>query len=401
MLIAKNITIIGLGLIGGSLAKALKKHRVAGHITAYSKTSKSLDKAIKMGIIDIKSTNLQESVKDAEIVIICSPLGTYSKIIKEIASAMPKGCILTDAGSVKSCVAKLGVKLLSNEQLPYFIPAHPIAGSEKSGVEHSFAELYSDKKLIITPEGIVKTAVKNKIKKMWQNIGSKVEELSAKKHDEIYAQVSHAIHLLAFCYIRVVYKEKSEFKEILKSENINLLKFVRVAGSDSKMWNDIFLYNSKAIFNYLKSFKKELLNLQKGLKQSPEKINEEIIAARKIRMRLQANFPKTSSYDDMSPEVMTIKRGLPALIACALLKTTEENIKYAGTAFAGMTELVFHLPADLLETTFKNKDFLDKYTKSLFDEIDLLEKVIASKKQTNIKKYIEGSNKIYCKIVGK
>lgn len=260
-----HIHIIGLGLIGSSIARAVKQKKLSKKITGSSK-KEGIEGALKLGIID--SEIKTENIKDADLIIIAAPLSAYP----EIAAKIPKNekAVITDIGSVKEYVIRQMKNSLSNTQFKNFVPAHPIAGSEKTGVYAGDATLFNKKKLIITQgEETSKTAIL-KVKKFWEEIGSSVLVLDAKEHDAIYAKISHLPQLLAFIFDKTIKTTKTEFY----AKSALMRDFLRLTNSDAHLWAEIFLLNSDALLKGIAAFEKELI---KNLELAENKDEEDFI----------------------------------------------------------------------------------------------------------------------------
>ncbi len=302
-----NIGIIGVGLIGSSLARAIKKGKLANIISGYSISEETSNKALALGIIDKKS-NLIDIAKDADLIIICSPPSSYENIIKEMSPYLIAGkVIISDVGSVKRFFIDLVNKYFSSDLKPFVVPAHPIAGTEKSGVEAGSAELFFDKKIIITPhENIAKESLE-KIKTLWNILGSKVVELSAIKHDEIYAQISHLPQLVAYSYANLLLNNKdviSKNQSYINKEEFK--RFSRICFSDPLIWVDIFIFNKRNIRNFAENF---IVNFEE-LSGKQNKIT-------------------SNSIQDKALQLLNV---VPSLLACSLRKTAT-YLEYAGTGF--------------------------------------------------------------------
>lgn len=244
-----HITIIGLGLLGSSLARVLRwKLHDAVHITGCNHSAKTLDRALELQLVDSTTTDVAESVKNADMVVICTPMGTYEDTAKALAPALKQGAIVTDIGSVKQYAIDTIVPYLKDEHKKLFVPAHPIAGSEKSGIDAGFATIYQGKKVIITPtEQTDKNAIAQ-VRALWELADAVVQELAPEYHDMLYARVSHGVQLVISCYAA-----SASGKELPQDEAWQC--FMRLAGSSASMWRDIALTNNKPILQVLGLFK--------------------------------------------------------------------------------------------------------------------------------------------------
>ena len=259
----KQTTLIGIGLIGSSIARAIKKKNLSKRICIFSRSQKTINKAKKLKLGNIYTTHLKQSVKNSDLVILCTPLSTYETILKKISNNIMPNAILSDVGSVKLSVDKIFSKFLNKGF--HIIPAHPIAGTEKSGPEAGFAELFVRRWCVLTPSSNYDKKSLNKIQKLWINLGSKILIMKPENHDKILALTSHMPHLISYSIVLSVLninaKEKSK---VIKFSAGGFRDFTRIASSDAIMWKDIFLNNKKNLLKTVKEFEKSL-NLIKNL----------------------------------------------------------------------------------------------------------------------------------------
>lgn len=263
-----RLCIIGVGLIGGSFALALKK---AGHcqsVVGAGRSVENLRKAVELGVIDEYEIDLTKAVQDADVVMLSVPLGAMEKVIKTIAPALKPGAILTDAGSAKCSVIDAAKKHLG-DQISRFIPGHPIAGTEKSGAEAAFDTLFINRRVILTPIKENSTEDVELISKLWQAVGAEVDEMEAEHHDLILAGTSHLPHVLAFALVDCLSKEK-DVGEAFKYAAGGFRDFTRIASSDPTMWRDICLSNSTAILAMMNNYQNEMERLKTAIEQSDD-----------------------------------------------------------------------------------------------------------------------------------
>ena len=252
-----KITIIGVGLIGGSLAKAIKANQLANKVCGYGRDQSRLEKAKNTNIIDELSTNIDEAVKGADIVVIATPVGTFKQILEAIEPLITEQVIISDVGSTKTNIVKIVNEVLG-EKSKCFVPAHPIAGKEKSGFEVSVPDLFKDKKTIITPlENNAPESIKV-IHDMWIGTGAEVDYLSPESHDELLGMTSHLPHMLAFSLVNYL---------VSQSPNASIYAgggfkdFSRIASGDAVMWRDICIQNKEQIIDHLKGYQSTLSEL--------------------------------------------------------------------------------------------------------------------------------------------
>jgi cyclohexadieny/prephenate dehydrogenase len=279
----KKITIIGMGLIGSSLARVIRKKKISKHIIAHDKSSTVLQKVSKLKIANTIEGSLAKSVLDSDLVIICTPLGTYKNIAITIKPFIKKNCIVTDVGSAKLAVVKILDKIFKSNIA--WIPGHPIAGTELSGPEAGFATLFQNRWCILTP---VNKKNKTSLKKLigfWRKTGSRVQTMTPEHHDKVMAITSHIPHLFAYNIVGTASNLESSTKsEVIKYSASGFRDFTRIASSDPTMWKDIMIANSKEILAMLKNFNNDLNVIKKAiLKKNSKKLYQLFTKTRKIR----------------------------------------------------------------------------------------------------------------------
>ena len=259
-----TVCIIGLGLIGGSIGLSMKKNNFDSKSIGYAKTEKTLLRAVERGFIDYAEKSLVKAVDGADLVILATPLSTFRPIIEEIVPFLKKGSIVTDTGSAKFTVLEELKDLIPSEV--EFIPGHPIAGTEESGPDSGFPELFENRWCILTPtEGNSKDSIES-IKYFWESLGSKVEIMDALHHDKVLAITSHIPHLIAYNIVGTANDLATVTdSEVVKYSAGGFRDFTRIAASDPKMWSDIFTYNSEAVLEMLDLFSNDLTKLKKSI----------------------------------------------------------------------------------------------------------------------------------------
>ena len=250
----KKITIIGVGLLGGSLAKAIKNNNLAEVVFGFGRSLSRLELAQKSNIIDQYSIDISEALDGASIVVIATPVGTFESILRELKPYITEGMIITDVGSTKTGIAKSAREILA-ETASCFVPAHPIAGKEKSGFESSDAELFLNKKVIITPLEINTDKTINSLKKLWEDVGADVDFMSAESHDELLGMTSHLPHMLAFSLVNYLITQNPSASIYAAG---GFKDFSRIASGDAVMWRDICLNNRNQIIAHIKSYQETL-----------------------------------------------------------------------------------------------------------------------------------------------
>lgn len=280
MALFNNVTIIGVGLIGGSLARVLKTKNLAARITGAGRSRATLEQALKIGVIDRMGNGPVQSVEDADLVVLASPVGTFEKIVAEIGPHLKQGAILTDVGSVKGALIKKIESAVSPGS--HYVPAHPIAGREKSGVAESTDMLFQGRRCILTPTARTDQKALAAVREMWTAAGAEVTVMDADLHDKVFAAVSHLPHVAAFAMMCAVAELSTGTEDYIQFSGAGFRDFTRIAGSSPEMWKDICLMNRdnlvQMIDRYLFSlnrFKREISSrdekrLEKHLKESSD-----------------------------------------------------------------------------------------------------------------------------------
>jgi cyclohexadieny/prephenate dehydrogenase len=260
----KHVTLIGLGLIGSSLAHAVKRRNLAERITGYDVSESVRRRAAEIELAAIAS-DPAEAVADADLVILCSPVGSYKELAAAIAPRLKQGAILSDVGSVKSAVIRDVAPALPKGV--HFLPAHPIAGTEQSGPDAGFASLFDHRWCIITPLPGADAGALSKLKQFWEGCGSQVEVMDAAHHDLVLAMTSHVPHLIAYNIVGTAHDlEKVTEGEVIKFSAGGFRDFTRIAASDPVMWRDVFLNNRDAVLEVLGRFNEDLSQLQRAVR---------------------------------------------------------------------------------------------------------------------------------------
>ena len=275
-----KITIIGVGLIGGSLALALKERNLAKAVFGYGRDQTRLEEAQKSNVIDAFSTNIKEAIDEANIIVIATPVGTFKDILHQIEPLISSNVIITDVGSTKSDIVNI-VNDVLRDKSSYFIPAHPIAGKERSGFEVSDSKLYDGKKVIITPQETNSSESINEIDQMWKNVGADVDFMSAESHDNLLGMTSHLPHMLAFSLVNYLVDQNPNASIYAGG---GFKDFSRIASGDAIMWRDICLQNKNQIMNHLKGYQSTLDDLLEAINdEDSEKLGQLFTTAKKTR----------------------------------------------------------------------------------------------------------------------
>ena len=263
----KKLVIFGVGLIGGSVALALKKAGSNAHIVGVGRSAESLNIALKLGVIDAPETNIQAACSDADLILIAAPVAQTSAVLHSIKPHLAKETVITDAGSTKGDVLATAREILG-AQFSQFVGAHPIAGAEKSGVSAAKEDLFIGKNVVLTPVFLPtpETSIDavRRATELWQACGANVSEMSAETHDGIFAAVSHLPHLLAFALVDDIAKRPNA-AQLFSFAASGFRDFTRIAGSSPEMWRDISLANRTALLGEISVFENELSQLKQLL----------------------------------------------------------------------------------------------------------------------------------------
>ena len=275
-----KVCIIGCGLIGSSLARAIKKNNLSNKIVSSNRSEATNRRVIELRIVDDSSTNIKKMVKDSDLVIIATPLSSYESVILKIKDSLKNGSILTDVGSVKEKIINLVEKFVPMDVS--WIPSHPIAGTEESGPNAGFAELFNNRWCIITPSEKAKKQDIKILEAFWKKIGSKVDIMDVKQHDYILSITSHIPHLIAYNIVNTSMSIQNEKNTtIVKYSAGGLRDFTRIAASNPIMWRDIFIQNKKNTSKMINKFIKNLEDLKVAIENEDGKKLEEIFTKTK------------------------------------------------------------------------------------------------------------------------
>lgn len=283
-----KLTIIGVGLIGGSLARALKATSVCGEIVGVGRDPTSLEKAVQLGVIDRYENDPRRAVCGADVVVLAVPVGAMESVLQQIKDYVEPRAIMTDVGSTKRSVIAAAQRVF-NVVPANFVPAHPIAGTEKSGVEASFAKLFQERRVVLTPLGDTDPEALDRVRAMWEKTGATVIEMSAARHDEIFAAISHLPHLAAYALVDSLARLNNS-TEILAFAAGGFRDFTRIAASDPVMWRDICLANHVAIVPILNHFIDDLSSLVAAI-ENTDGVALHAIFSRAKALREQLSLP--------------------------------------------------------------------------------------------------------------
>ena len=260
-----RLALIGIGLIGSSIALAARRNKLVDQIAINTRSKSTLARAEVLMLGDSYHEDPAEAVKDADCVIVCVPVGASGAVAEAIAASLKAGAIVSDVGSVKSSViAQMAPKLPKGV---HFVPAHPVAGTEQSGPEAGFAELFQDRWCILTPPAGPDPDAVERLANFWRGLGSKIETMDAEHHDLVLAITSHVPHLIAYNIVGTAADlEQVRQSEVMKFSAGGFRDFTRIAASDPTMWRDIFLNNREAVLEMLGRFTEDLTALQRAIR---------------------------------------------------------------------------------------------------------------------------------------
>lgn len=282
----RRLCLIGIGLIGSSVARAARARGLVGEIVGHARSAATRATALELGLVDRAEAEPAAAVAGADCVMICTPLGTYVPIMTAIAPALAPGAVLTDVGSVKGCVVRdLGPLVPAGV---HFVPAHPVAGTEHSGPEAGFAQLFEGRWCILTPPANADRDAVDRLAALWRGMGSRLEEMSVDHHDRVLAITSHLPHLIAYTIVGTADDLGEEIKqEVIKFSASGFRDFTRIAASDPVMWRDIFLSNKEAALEIMQRFSEDLTALQKAIRRGDgETLAALFSRTREIRQRI-------------------------------------------------------------------------------------------------------------------
>ncbi len=260
-----KVALIGIGLIGSSLARVIRREHLAGHVAISTRSAATLARAEELGLGDSYTTDMAEAVRDADLIVVSVPVGSSEEVAKAIAPALKKGAIVTDVGSTKaSVIAQMQPHIPEGV---HFIPGHPLAGTEKSGPDAGFAELFKNRWCIFTPLPGTDPEALERLSEFWRRCGSNIDTMDAAHHDMTLAIVSHLPHIIAYNIVGTADDLETVTKsEVIKYSASGFRDFTRLAASDPTMWRDVCLHNKDAILEMLARFSEDLAFLQRAIR---------------------------------------------------------------------------------------------------------------------------------------
>ena len=282
-MIYERVALIGLGLIASSMGHAMKRDGIADKVVGFAKTTETRETALKLGFVDSVAESAADAVQDADLVVICVPVGAMESVAREIGPHLKSGATVTDVGSVKQAV--IGVV---GSHLPdgvHFVPGHPLAGTEHSGPSAGFADLFKNRWCVLTPLAGGDVDASARLRGFWEALGANVEIMTPDHHDLVLAVTSHAPHLIAYTMVGVADDlSRVTDKEVVDFSAAGFRDFTRIAASDPTMWRDVFLNNKEATLEILGRFTEELFDLQRAIRRGDgQQLHDYFTRTRAIR----------------------------------------------------------------------------------------------------------------------
>ena len=252
--------------MGGSLARALRHSGFVGEIVGYGRNLENLKLAVDLGVVDHAEARIEAAVQDADVVLIAAPVGAMAEVFAQLARKVSREAVITDVGSVKTSVIRAAREALNQEEFARFVPGHPIAGTEQSGVAASREDLFQEHQIILTPEPDTRRDAVAKVRAMWEAAGGVVHILNAEKHDAVLAASSHVPHVLAYALVDMLVR-RDDHHDIFDFAAGGFRDFTRIAGSDPAMWRDICVANREPLMGLLKSFRQDLGDIMHAIEK--------------------------------------------------------------------------------------------------------------------------------------
>jgi cyclohexadieny/prephenate dehydrogenase len=304
----KKVALIGFGLIGGSIARAARQQGLAEEIVTTARSAKTRARVVELGVVDAVIETNAEAADGADLVILCIPVGACGAVAKEIAPFLKPGAIVSDVGSVKGAVVRDMAPHLPAGV--HFVPAHPVAGTENSGPDSGFAELFINRWCILTPPANADAGAVERLAAFWRALGANVEVMSAEHHDLVLAVTSHLPHLIAYTIVGTADElEDVTRSEVLKFSAGGFRDFTRIAASDPTMWRDVFLANKDAVLEMLGEFQEDLSKLTRAIRRGDgDALFEHFTRTRAIRRGIVSIGQDEASADFGRPHAHLVKK---------------------------------------------------------------------------------------------
>ncbi len=305
-----RVALLGAGLIGSSLAWAMRGRGLAGHIAAYSRRAETRATVERLGFADSVHEDPVAAVRNADLVIFCVPVGANEAVARAVGPHLAQGAIVSDVGSVKQAVVRdIGPHLPEGVE---FIPGHPVAGTEHSGPEAGFADLFEQRWCILTPVPGTPEPALEKLQTFWERCGSTVAVMDAGHHDKVLAVTSHLPHLIAYTIVGTAFGlEESERAEVMKFSAGGFRDFTRIAGSDPVMWRDVFLNNRESVLEMLQRFSEDLTVLQRAIRWGEGETLEKLFQRTREIRRGVVDAHQAGTFDAREPERLGIAGSAP------------------------------------------------------------------------------------------
>ncbi|MFA5592289.1 MAG: prephenate/arogenate dehydrogenase family protein [Micavibrio sp.] len=299
----KQITIVGFGLIGSSIARAVIQNGLANRLVCADQSRSVCDKVMELHLADEVFTDVSRAVRGSDLVILCAPVGAMASIAEKIGPNLDKGCIVTDVGSVKGSVMNALQQRLPSDV--HLVGGHPIAGTEHSGPESGFAALFRNRWCILTPLPHTELRAVEKLTQLWEALGSNIEIMSAGHHDLVLGITSHLPHLIAYTIVGTATDMEEDLKgEVIKFSASGFRDFTRIAASDPVMWRDVFLNNKDAVLEILQRFTEDLTAMQKAIRKGDgEYLYQQFKETRDIRRAIIDAGQAAYAYPTQTAEV--------------------------------------------------------------------------------------------------
>lgn len=291
-----SVLIVGMGLIGSSISRALVENNVANNVYGLDSNNKVIKKCQELNLLIQGETDLKNFNLQFDLIVICTPLSAYKKIFHNLAEFVSKPTLVTDVGSTKMSTISDFKKVTTNNNIT-FIPSHPIAGLEKSGPEYGFSKLFDNRYCILTPFEQNDEAL-NTISEMWKSIGMTIETMEADRHDRVLAMTSHIPQLIAFSVVGTATELESHMRdEVIKYSAAGFRDFTRLAGSDPIMWRDVYNKNKDAVLEMLGRFSEDLSTFQKAIRNGDlQFLESKFNQSKKIRKEIE-DIGQAGSFD--------------------------------------------------------------------------------------------------------
>lgn len=316
-----QVTLIGIGLINGSLARDIRRLGLARRLVATARRRETLDQALELGLVDAATPDIAAGVRDADLVVLGVPVGESGRVARAIAPALGPDALVTDVGSVKSGVIELVAPHLPMQR---FVPGHPVAGTENSGPAAAIGGLFQDRWCILTPVATTEPSAVDRVAAVWRAVGSRVELMDPVHHDKVLAVTSHLPHLLAFGIVNTA----DDLEEVLKGEVLKyaaggFTDFTRIAAADPSMWRDVFLHNKAAVLEIVGRYVEDLVALQRAIRwndadelfkrfESARAIRREVVRAGQAYRRIpSAKCAHADGTDPSTSRELTAGAALP------------------------------------------------------------------------------------------